>query len=139
MGYLKATRIYETVAISGGYKVTIQKLSKAAQDKASSYLLIDARQHMEATPGEAARIVTDGALDNSGYTSALLLGGIVDWTLDDEAGNILPMTRDTIENVLTAQDAATLVVAISNLSAGLDPNLLTPGQATSSTASAVSP
>jgi hypothetical protein len=131
MGYLKATRIYETVEISGGYKVTIQKLSKAAQDKASSYLLIDARQHMEATPGEVARIVTDGALDNSGYTSALLLGGIVDWTLDDEAGNILP--------VLTAQDAATLVLAISNLSAGLDPNLPTPGQATSSTPSAVSP
>jgi hypothetical protein len=134
MGYLKATRIYETVEISGGYKVTIQTLGKAAQDKANSYLLMDARQHMESTPGEVARIITDGALDNSGYTTSLLLGGIVEWTLDDEAGNILPMTRDTIENVLTAKDAATLVLAINNLSAGPDPNLSTAGANGSSTA-----
>jgi hypothetical protein len=134
MGYLKATRIYDAVEISGGYKVTIQTLSKAARDKANSYLLMDARQHMESAPGEAARIVTDGALDNSGYTTSLLLGGIVEWTLDDEAGNILPMTRDTIENVLTAQDAAALVVAIDKLSAGPDPNLSTAGVSGSSTA-----
>jgi hypothetical protein len=73
-------------------------------------------------------------LDNSGYTTSLLLGGIVEWTLDDEAGNILPMTRDTIENVLTAQDAAALVVAIDKLSAGPDPNLSTAGVSGSSTA-----
>jgi hypothetical protein len=134
MGYLKATRIYETVEISGGYKVTIQTLSKAARDKANSYLLMDARQHLESAPSEVARVITDGALDSSGYTTSLLLGGIVEWTLDDEAGHILPMTRDTIENVLSSQDAATLVVAIDKLSAGPDPNLSTGGQSGSSTA-----
>jgi hypothetical protein len=111
MGYLTKTRTYQTVQLSGGYTATVQKLSKLQQD-----------QHMEATPGEAARIVTDGALDNAGYTTSLLLAGIVEWNLDDEAGTILPMTRDVIENVLTAQDAATLVVAINALAGGLDPN-----------------
>jgi hypothetical protein len=65
MGYVTKNRTYQTVQLSGGYTATVQKLSKLQQDRANSYLLMDARQHMEATPGEAARIVTDGALDNA--------------------------------------------------------------------------
>jgi hypothetical protein len=134
MGYVTKNRTYQTVQLSGGYTATVQKLSKLQQDRANSYLLMDARQHMEATPGEAARIVTDGALDNAGYTTSLLLAGIVEWNLDDEAGNVLPMTRDVIENVLTAQDAATLVLAINALAGGLDPNAVIGTQSGSSTA-----
>jgi hypothetical protein len=138
-GYLSKSRTYQTIPLSGGYTATIQKLTKAAMDRATSYLLIDARQHMEATPGEVARIITDGAMDNSGYTTSLLLSGIVEWSLDDEAGNPLPMTKDTIENVLTAQDAATLVKAISDLAGGLDPNAVTSTLNGSTTAPAATP
>jgi hypothetical protein len=44
------------------------------------------------------------------------------------------MTRDVIENVLTAQDAATLVLAINALAGGLDPNAVIGTQSGSSTA-----
>jgi hypothetical protein len=49
------------------------------------------------------------------------------------------MTKDTIENVLTAQDAATLVKAISDLAGGLDPNAVTSTLNGSSTAPAATP
>lgn len=125
-GYKAATAQYQTVSLDGGYTATIQKLRKDDQDACQAVLMGEVRSHTEQSPGAEAKTVVDQAVDNAAYTTELLVRGISQWTLDDENGAPLPITRQTVQE-LTAADAGKLVVAIAVLSAGIDPQSASAG------------
>lgn len=80
-----------TVDLGNNYSATIRKYLSEDDFSAASDAL---------TPGK--RIAASGlesGVDTTSYNRILVLRSLVSWTLDDEQGNILPITIDVLRKI----------------------------------------
>jgi hypothetical protein len=82
------------VALEQGYWVEVTPLTKAEDDECRRVLL---GGDLEGTPGDIGGI--RARFHQREYTDQVLLFAIKRWNLDDEAGNVLPITLDQVQGL----------------------------------------
>lgn len=90
-GFLALFDGKETVDLGNGYACTIRKFLSEDDFAAAADALVPVKK--------LAPNGIEGAVDTKGYSRVLVLRALVSWTLDDENGNMLPITLDTIKRL----------------------------------------
>jgi hypothetical protein len=123
MGYFGSSGVIaatEIVAISGGYHVTIGLLS--GKDEAECNAILNpGKQHKTKVIGSGANAQqeTEVTMDYAAYRDARLLRGIKSWNLDDDKGEVVPVTLANIQ-AMPERDRNTIFVALDKFNAPLD-------------------
>lgn len=128
MGYKQRTALTETVELSQGYSALIHVLRKRDEDACQAILLGDAKTRAkivsesdEDGDSTGSRTEQDLEMDNAAYTTEVIFRGTTSWTLDDDNGKVMDVTREAIEDVLTGPDAKLLVKGINGLGKSGEP------------------
>ena len=109
MGYHSEVFQLTRVDLTDKYYAMVAPLQKSESDNASRAATAG---KVEARVGNVAD--TRVQFDNAAWSDQVLLAGIREWNLDDEAGKVLPITLDSI-HALAGLHATRLLAAISNL------------------------
>lgn len=123
MGYQSKIRAFlRPVALSNGYSAQVGLFDKRGIDACSAALMGGTKSSGQLVvegqgAAQAARTIVDQSMDNSAYTTARLVHGIKEWTLDDDAGAILPINETTVQ-ILSGPDMAACLKAIEEVNAG---------------------
>jgi len=117
-GIVSAT---EVVPISGGYHVVIGLLSGKQEAECNAIMNAGKTPVTKVTAVGLGRNVaqhqeTDITVDYDRYRDAKLERGIRSWTLDDAAGNIVPVTLAAIQS-MPERDRNTVFVALEKFNA----------------------
>jgi hypothetical protein len=124
MGYFGSTGVIaatEVVEISGGYRVVIGLLSGKEEAECNAILNTGKKPTTKVSAmgiGTATtqHQETELTIDYASYRDAKLLRGIKSWNLDDEKGDVVPVSLANIQ-AMPERDRNTVFVALDKFNA----------------------
>jgi hypothetical protein len=120
MGYATRTSVTKRVDLSDGYYALIHMLRSDDEDALQAVLLGGAKNKGKVLASENGVTTTEFAVeqDMAAYQRQMIVRGVTEWNLDDESGDTLPITEQSVR-LLTAVDRNLLVTEIKALAATL--------------------